>query len=499
MADLRIFVECTTKAVFDARLAAGDITASQLVLIKSTNQIYHNGVFYGLSAEDAAKLAEVYARKEFGYISDGTNTYRATQAEDTMSFGASSTSGEVMSVSVGASGVQISLVAASGTTNGTISLNGTEVAVAGLGSAAFEDTTAFDAAGDADAAEAAAKGYADDITVNGVSQVNQAITIDGDDIDLTGYQKASSKAAVAATDSVNEGIGKLEHRLDNLDLGDATSASKADFLNSTAFTGTPTAPTAALGTDSTQIATTAFVKAEINDVIAAADALVYKGTVDSQNALPAVHTLGWTYIVAEAGTYAGQVCEVGDMIICNKTVGVGGTPADSDWNIVQTNVNGAVTGPASAVDAHVAIFNGATGKIIADSGFTIGKSVPADAEFTDTTYTFASGSDGSFTVTEEGGSAQTISIGKPATAGTADEVAHDLSITKGDGTTATFDGSADVSLSVLSNDILTGTTGHAYSKPQTVTAIADSDSIQAAIGKLEAMFDWVVYNSAPEP
>lgn len=39
-------------------------------------------------------------------------------------------------------------------------------------------------------------------------------------------------------------------------------------LDSPAFTGTPTAPTASLGTDTTQIATTAFVKAEIaNSVV----------------------------------------------------------------------------------------------------------------------------------------------------------------------------------------------------------------------------------------
>ena len=38
----------------------------------------------------------------------------------------------------------------------------------------------------------------------------------------------------------------------------------------------------------------------------------------------------------------------------------------------------------------------------------------------DTTYTFANGSSGNFTVTPSGGSAQTVSIGKPATAGTAD-------------------------------------------------------------------------------
>ena len=45
-----------------------------------------------------------------------------------------------------------------------------------------------------------------------------------------------------------------------------------------------------------------------------------------------------------------------------------------------------VTGPASSTDAHVAVFDGATGKIVKDSGFTIAKSVPSNAVFTDTTY-----------------------------------------------------------------------------------------------------------------
>lgn len=46
--------------------------------------------------------------------------------------------------------------------------------------------------------------------------------------------------------------------------------------------------------------------------------------------------------------------------------------------------------------------------------------VPWTDTNTNTTYTFANGSSGNFTVTPSGGSAQTISIGKPATAGTAD-------------------------------------------------------------------------------
>jgi len=46
-----------------------------------------------------------------------------------------------------------------------------------------------------------------------------------------------------------------------------------------------------------------------------------------------------------------------------------------------------VTGPISSNDAHVAIFDGTNGKVIKDSGFTIGVSVPADAKFTDSHYT----------------------------------------------------------------------------------------------------------------
>lgn len=54
----------------------------------------------------------------------------------------------------------------------------------------------------------------------------------------------------------------------------------------------------------------------------------------------------------------------------------------------------AVTGPSSSIDAHVATFNGTGGKTIKDSGFTIGKSVPSNAVFTDTTYESKAASSG---------------------------------------------------------------------------------------------------------
>lgn len=176
-------------------------------------------------------------------------------------------------------------------------------------------------------------------------------------------------------------------------LGNVTNESKATMFTSPELTGIPTAPTAASGTKTTQIATTEFVQAEMEKKIAAADAMIFKGTIGDSGAdvtsLPDTHKIGWSYKVATAGTYAGHKCEIGDMIICL----VEGTEAnDADWSVVQTNIDGAVIGPTSSVNNHVAVFNGSTGKLITDSGFTIETSVPADAKFTDTTYSDVSSS-----------------------------------------------------------------------------------------------------------
>ena len=59
----------------------------------------------------------------------------------------------------------------------------------------------------------------DSLKINGVSydSTNDSYTIDGDDIDLTGYTAISSGAEedVAATDSVNDAVAKIEYKADN--------------------------------------------------------------------------------------------------------------------------------------------------------------------------------------------------------------------------------------------------------------------------------------------
>lgn len=115
----------------------------------------------------------------------------------------------------------------------------------------------------------------------------------------------------------------------------------------------------------------------------------FKGSLTASNGLPTVgYKAGWQYVVQEAGTYAGQTAEVGEMFIAIRDY-ASGSASNKDWTLLQVNLVGAVTGPASSVANRVAVFDGTTGKIIKDSGYTLGVSVPADAKFTDTTYAAA--------------------------------------------------------------------------------------------------------------
>lgn len=147
-----------------------------------------------------------------------------------------------------------------------------------------------------------------------------------------------------------------------------------------------------LASSSTAIPTAAAVVAAIDNKISAADAMIYKGTLGTDGTVTKVpangYKVGWTYKVITAGTYAGIKCEVGDMLIAINNGPVSGTTVvNADWTVVQANIDGAVTGPASATAGHIAVFDGATGKVIKDGTYTIATSVPSNAVFTDTKVT----------------------------------------------------------------------------------------------------------------
>ena len=213
----------------------------------------------------------------------------------------------------------------------------------------------------------------------------RTITLSGD---VTGSVSFDGSNDVTITSTVAD--NSHNHTIANVTNLQSRLNAKAP-LASPALTGTPTAPTASASTNNTQIATTAYVNTVVNNKIAAADAMIYKGTIGTSGtitALPDTHSTGWTYKVITAGTYAGQKCEVGDMIVCLTD---GTTATDSHWTVIQTNIDGAVTGPASAVSGRIATFDGTTGKVIKDSGYTIATSVPSGAKFTDTTYSAGTG------------------------------------------------------------------------------------------------------------
>lgn len=88
-------------------------------------------------------------------------------------------------------------------------------------------------------------------------------------------------------------------------------------------------------TASAQMAATAYA----DGLLAANDAMVFKGTLGTGGTAAALPTsgysAGWTYRIITAGTWAGQTCEVGDLAICVKDYA--SAYADSDWTVVQTN------------------------------------------------------------------------------------------------------------------------------------------------------------------
>lgn len=126
-------------------------------------------------------------------------------------------------------------------------------------------------------------------------------------------------------------------------IHDNTKADKA----SPVFTGTPTAPTAPAGTNTTQVATTAFVHSEV--AAASTGAAKYQGgmTAATYGKLTA-YKQGWYWVVTETGTIAGESCEVGDMVFCNTDNTAAATKKDSHFDIVQNNIDAI---PLSVINA----------------------------------------------------------------------------------------------------------------------------------------------------
>jgi len=129
--------------------------------------------------------------------------------------------------------------------------------------------------------------------------------------------------------------------------------------------------TPAAGTD-------AVTKDYADGLIAAADAMVYKGAIDcSVNPNYPAGNAGWMYKVSVSGKIggaSGQSVVAGNTILCTADSTASGDEATVGiyWNIVRSATgSGDVVGPSSATDNAVARFDATTGKLIQNSLMTV--------------------------------------------------------------------------------------------------------------------------------
>lgn len=153
----------------------------------------------------------------------------------------------------------------------------------------------------------------------------------------------------------------------NPSTGNLSATTFSGELDGTISSNT-TAITQSSDTSNNTVATTEFVKNVVGSSVGGlAGAMVFKGTISSPSKLPANHEIGWTYRIEAEGTYAGQHCEIGDLIICIQK---GSTQSNSHWTVGQNNIDGAVTCNSTVVKDSFASFSSSTGKVIKDSGYS---------------------------------------------------------------------------------------------------------------------------------
>lgn len=221
-------------------------------------------------------------------------------------------------------------------------------------------------------------------TTGSAGSVAKTLTFTGGN---TGTFNGSANLTVAVPHTWAQAATKPTYTASEVGLGDVTNNKQIvattgrtvgyiptwDNINGASLANGYSVETTLTGA-STAIPRADAVKTYVDGLIAASDAMVYKGTVGTGgtytiaafNALT-VWNAGWTYKVIEAGTIRGKVCEIGDMLVA--TVDRTSAGVDADWTVIQTNVDGAVTGPASSTSGNFVSFNGATGKLIQDSTY----------------------------------------------------------------------------------------------------------------------------------
>lgn len=285
----------------------------------------------------------------------------------------------------------------------------------------------------------------DNYTVNGF-KISTNPVLDGADIKITGYTKPSTTGALAAADSVNGALGKLEKKLDD-EVTNRTNA--VSNLTNT-----------------------------VNSNKSTIDNYTINGAKISTNPKITV-TVGGSGNAVTAASFSGTVLTLTKGATYNNYSHPAGSGASKSTGLYKFSTDST---------SHIRGVTAVTKSDITALG------IPSSD--TNTTYTFASGT-GNFTVTPSGGSKQTVSIGKPSTAGTADKVANTLTFTGYQ--SKSYDGSAAVSVAIPSKvSDLTNDSGYitSYTDTKNTTGSTNSSSKLYLVGATSQASNPVTYSNS---
>ena len=285
----------------------------------------------------------------------------------------------------------------------------------------------------------------DNYTVNGF-KISTNPVLDGADIKITGYTKPSTTGALAAADSVNGALGKLEKKLDD-EVTNRTNA--VSNLTNT-----------------------------VNSNKSTIDNYTINGAKISTNPKITV-TVGGSGNAVTTASFSGTVLTLTKGATYNNYSHPAGSGASKSTGLSKFSTDST---------SHISGVTAVTKSDITALG------IPSSD--TNTTYSFSSGN-GGFTVTPSGGSSRTVSIGKPSTAGTADKVANTLTFTGYQ--SKSYNGSAAVSVAIPSKvSDLTNDSGYitSYTDTKNTTGSTNSSSKLYLVGATSQASSPVTYSNS---
>lgn len=285
----------------------------------------------------------------------------------------------------------------------------------------------------------------DNYTVNGF-KISTNPVLDGADIKITGYTKPSTTGALAAADSVNGALGKLEKKLDD-EVTNRTNA--VSNLTNTVNSNKSTIDNYTI--NGAKISTNPKITVTVGG---------------SGNAVTTASFSGTVLTLTKGATYNNYSHPAGS-----------GTSKSTGLYKFSTDSTSHISGVTAVTKTDITALG-----------------IPSSD--TNTTYSFSSGN-GGFTVTPSGGSTQTVSIGKPSTAGTADKVANTLTFTGYQ--SKSYNGSDAVSVAIPSRvSDLTNDSGYitSYTDTKNTTGSTNSSSKLYLIGATSQASSPVTYSNS---